>query len=93
MSSLSSVHVCYFVVVVVVVEILRLHVLKVHPKPGPFHGVIWAMKPRQCISVQFSDVHPISEWKRNRKRPRSERKEKRQQKRDKLSKQTRFPTC
>ena len=24
-------------VVVVVVEILRLHVLKVHPKPGPFH--------------------------------------------------------
>ena len=49
------------VVVVVVVEILRLHVLKVHPKPGPFHRVIWAMKPRQCISVQFSDVHPISE--------------------------------
>ena len=49
------------VVVVVVVEILRLHVLKVHPKPGPFHRVIWAMKPRQCISVQFSAVHPISE--------------------------------
>ena len=69
------------VVVVVVVEILRLHVLKVHPKPGPFHRVIWAMKPRQCISVQFSDVHPISEWKRNRKRPRSDRKEKRQKKR------------
>ena len=46
---------------VVVVEILRLHVLKVHPKPGPFHRVIWAMKPRQCISVQFSAVHPISE--------------------------------
>ena len=49
------------VVVVVVVEILRLHVLKVHPKPGPFHRVIWAMKPRQCISVQFSAVYPISE--------------------------------
>ena len=49
------------VVVVVVVEILRLHVLKVHPKPGPFHRVIWAMKPRQCISVQFSAVHPKSE--------------------------------
>ena len=48
------------IVVVVVVQILRLYVLKVHPKPGPFHGVIWAMKPRQCISVQFSDVHPIS---------------------------------
>ena len=49
------------VVVVVVVEILRLHVLEVHPKPGPFHRVIWAMKPRQCIRVQFSAVRPISE--------------------------------
>ena len=49
------------VVVVVVVEILRLHVLEVHPKPGPFHRVIWAMKPRQCIRVQFSAVRPISD--------------------------------
>ena len=60
----AGIFVVVFVVfgfVVVVVEILRLHVLKVHPKPGPFHRVIWAMKPRQCISVQFSDVHPISE--------------------------------
>ena len=51
----------FVVVVVVVVEILRLHVLEVHPKPGPFHRVIWAMKPRQCIRVQFSAVRPISD--------------------------------
>ena len=46
---------------VVVVVVLRLHAVKVHPKPGPFHRLIWAMKPRQCIIVHVSDVHPVSQ--------------------------------
>lgn len=39
------------VLVVVIIQLLWSHILKVQPGSGIFHFVIWAMKPGLCLAV------------------------------------------